>query len=121
IMLRDTKTQELICRAVLHTGGTVEPAHIPISFEHGTGLSGWVMEHQEAICIDDVRKDTRWLSEEGRASDVRSVAAVPLMTQNEPQGVLILTSTKLNYFGDAQLQLLRTIANEVAIVIHNAE
>ncbi len=46
---------------------------------------------------------------------------MPLLTQNEPLGVLILTNSKVDYFGEAQLQLLKTIANEVAIVIHNAE
>lgn len=121
IMLRDTQTRELICRAVLSTDGTVQPAHIPITFAEGPGVAGWVMEHQEAIRISDVRKDARWLREEGRASDVRSVVAVPLLTQNEPLGVLILTNSKVDYFSEAQLQLLRTIANEVAIVIHNAE
>ncbi|MFL5806720.1 MAG: GAF domain-containing protein [Roseiflexaceae bacterium] len=121
IMLRDTQTRELICRAVLSTAGTVQPAHIPITFARGSGLSGWVMEHQEAIRIGDVRKDKRWLREEGRATDVRSVVAVPLLTQNEPLGVLILTNSKIDYFSEAQLQLLKTIANEVAIVIHNAE
>jgi signal transduction histidine kinase len=121
IMLRDTQTRELVCRAVLSADGSVQPAHIPISFARGPGLSGWVMEQQQAIRIGDVRKDKRWLREEGRATDVRSVVAVPLLTQNEPLGVLILTNSKVDYFGEAQLQLLKTIANEVAIVIHNAE
>jgi PAS domain S-box-containing protein len=121
IMLRDTQTRELVCRAVLSTDRTVQPAHIPITFARGPGLSGWVMEHQEAIRIGDVRKDKRWLREEGRATDVRSVVAVPLLTQNETLGVLILTNSKIDYFSEAQLQLLKTIANEVAIVIHNAE
>ena len=67
-----------------------------------------------------MRKDKRWLREQGRATDVRSVVAVPLNAQDGALGVLILTSSKLNYFSDAQLQLLSTIANEVAIVIHNA-
>ncbi|HEX5688459.1 MAG TPA: GAF domain-containing protein, partial [Roseiflexaceae bacterium] len=121
IMLRDAQTHDLICRAVLSLDGTVQAAHIPISFSQGSGLSGWVMQHQEPVRIGDVRKDKRWLREEGRAAEVRSVVAVPLKAQDEALGVLILTNSKLNYFSDAQLQLLMTIANEVAIVIHNAE
>src|SRR5207247_417552 len=78
-------------------------------------------ERLQAIRISDVRKDKRWLREEGRAAEVRSVVAVPLRTTDGPLGALILTSSKINYFSDAQLQLLTTIANEVAIVIHNAE
>lgn len=42
------------------------------------------------------------------------------MMPDGPLGVLMLASSNVAMFGDAQLQLLTTIANEVAIVIHNA-
>jgi GAF domain-containing protein/signal transduction histidine kinase len=121
IMLRDPRTGTLICRAVLTADGTVESTNIPISFSQGSGLAGWVLSQEKGIYIGDVRDDGRWLREEGRADEVRSVIAVPLITKDEPLGVLILSSPKLDYFGEAQLQLLSTIANEIAIVIHNAE
>ncbi|MDW8146093.1 MAG: GAF domain-containing protein [Roseiflexaceae bacterium] len=120
IMLQDLQSGQLICRAVLNADGSVEAKHFPITFEKGWGLSGWIMHHREAVCIADVRDDARWLREEGRAEEVRSVIAAPLMTQDGPLGVLILTSPQVNFFGQDQLQLLATIANEVAIVIHNA-
>lgn len=121
IMLYDQQQQVLVCRAVLGNDGDVQATNIPITFAQGTGLVGWVMEHQQAICIPNVRKDKRWVVEEGRASEVRSVVAVPLMTQDGPLGVLMLTSPKIEHFSQEQLQLLTTIANEVTIVIHNAE
>ncbi len=120
IMLHDLQSGRLVCRAVLNVDGSVDSKHIPITFENGLGLSGWVMHQQEAVCIADVRGDARWLHEEGRAEEVRSVIAAPLMTQDGPLGVLILTSPDVNFFNQDQLQLLATIANEVAIVIHNA-
>lgn len=120
IMLHDPQANRLTCRAVLNSDGSVETKSFPISFEKGLGLSGWVMRHQEAVCIADVRGDDRWLREEGRAEEVRSVIAAPLMTQDGPLGVLILSSPRVNFFSQDQVQLLATIANEVAIVIHNA-
>jgi len=120
IMLQDLQSGQLVCRAVLNTDGSVDSKHFAITFERGAGLSGWVMQRQEAVCIADVRNDARWLHEEGRAEEVRSVIAAPLMTQDGPLGVLILTSPQIDFFGQDQLQLLATIANEVAIVIHNA-
>ncbi|MFO7167169.1 MAG: ATP-binding protein, partial [Chloroflexota bacterium] len=108
------------CRAVLASDGTVQATNIPISFAHGEGLSGWVMREQQPVCIADVHADERWLHEEGRADEVRSVIAAPLMTQDGPSGVLMLSSPKVNSFSQEQVQLLATIANEVAIVIHNA-
>ncbi len=121
IMLRDQQSRTLICRAVLTSQGDVRSTNIPIGFDRGPGLVGWVIEHQEAINVADVRRDKRWLREEGRADEVRSVVAIPLKTKDETLGVLMLTSPKLNYFTDAQTRLMMTIANEIAIVIHNAE
>ena len=121
IMLRDQQSRTLICRAVLTSEGDVRSTNIPIGFDRGPGLVGWVIEHQEAINVPDVRRDKRWLREEGRADEVRSVVAIPLKTKDETLGVLMLTSPKLNYFTEAQTQLMMTIANEIAIVIHNAE
>jgi PAS domain S-box-containing protein len=120
IMLRDTQSGVLTCRAVLLSDGSVATTNIPISFASGGGLSGWVMKHQEPTCIADVRSDRRWLVEEGRADEVRSVIVAPLMTQDGPLGVLMLSSPQINFFSQEQVQLLATIANEVAIVIHNA-
>jgi signal transduction histidine kinase len=105
---------------VLNADGSVDSKRFTIMFERGAGLSGWVMQRQEAVCIADVRDDPRWLHEEGRAEEVRSVIAAPLMTQDGPLGVLILTSPEVDFFNQDQLQLLATIANEVAIVINNA-
>jgi GAF domain-containing protein/two-component sensor histidine kinase len=121
IMLQDHETRQFICRAVLGADGVAEAQRIPIRFEDGPGLAGWVMQHQEPIRIADVRDDPRWLHEPGRADDVRSVAAVPLLVQNGPLGALILTSPVVNFFTQEQLQLLATIANEIAVFIHNAE
>jgi signal transduction histidine kinase len=121
IMLRDQVSSQLICRAVLYDQGDVRPAHIPLIFNGSEGLAGWVMRHQEAVCISDVRLDERWVQEQGRADEVRSVAAVPLKTTDSTLGVLILSSPNEGYFTDSQMNLLGTIANVVAAAIYNAQ
>ncbi len=120
IMLREQSSGELVCRAVLQDRGVVRSASQPISFSGGSGLAGWVIVQQEPARIEDVRYDPRWIIEEGRADDVRSVAAVPLMTRDATLGVLILTSPIIGHFTEAHIRLLATIANEVAIAINNA-
>ena len=121
IMLRDPQSNSLICRAVLTSDGSVRSTYIPISFAQGGGLADWAMEQENTISVPDVRKDSRWVREQGRADEVRSAVAIPLRTKDETLGVLMLTSPKVNYFNPAQIQLITTIANEIAIVIHNAE
>ncbi len=120
IMLREQQSGDLVCRAVLQDQGVVRSASQLITFTMGGGLAGWVIRNQEPAHIDDVRLDKRWIVEEGRADDVRSVVAVPLMTRDATLGVLILTSPVIGYFTEGQVRLLGTIANEVAIAINNA-
>ncbi len=120
IMLREQASGELICRAVLQDRGVVRSASQPICFGGRSGLAGWVIQHQEPARIEDVLHDSRWVMEAGRADDVRSVAAVPLMTRDAMLGVLVLTSPVVGHFTETHIRLLTTIANEVAIAINNA-
>lgn len=121
IMLRELQSGSLVCRAVLQEQGIVESAEVPIAFERGEGLAGWVMEKHQPVCIPDVLVDSRWVVESGRADEVRSVAAAPLMTGDSTLGVLILSSPTVDYFSESHVRLLATIANEVAIAIYNAQ
>jgi GAF domain-containing protein/two-component sensor histidine kinase len=121
IMMRDPQDGSLVCRAVLQDQGIVHATNMSISFTNGEGLSNWVIQNQEPVCVGDVRQDKRWVVEAGRADEVRSVVAVPLNTSDTTLGVLILSSPYINYFTEAQQRLLATIANEVAIAINNAQ
>ena len=121
IMLRDPITDELICRAVLYSRGDARAANIPMHFQEGEGLAGWVMQRQEPVNIADVLNDERWLKEPGRADEVRSVAAVPLKTSDAVLGVLVLSSPQVGFFSDSQMNLLGTISGVVAGALANAQ
>ncbi len=121
IMLRDPASGELVCRAVLYGKGDSRTANIPLRFDGGEGLAGWVMQHQEPVNIPDVMVDPRWVHEPGRADDVRSAAAVPLKTSDAALGVLVLSSTEVGFFTDSQMNLLGTIAGVVASAVANAQ
>lgn len=120
IMLLDQESKTLICHAVLDKENVVRPVNTPITFEQGPSLADWVVDKKKPVRIADVYYDVRWLQEKGRADEVRSVVAIPLVAREEPLGVLLLTSPKVDYFTEVQLQLLWTIANESAIAINNA-
>ncbi|MBC8077820.1 MAG: GAF domain-containing protein, partial [Chloroflexales bacterium] len=121
VMLKASENGELVCRAVRFDSGAVEIVHVPINFGNGGGLAQWVLLNQEAARIADVRRDKRWVVEPGRADEVRSVAAVPLIANNEPLGVLSISSPKINFFSEPQVRLLATIANQIAIAVNNAQ
>jgi putative methionine-R-sulfoxide reductase with GAF domain len=117
IILRDEKTQTLICRAMLTDGGSVQRIRIPINFAQGGGLARWVMDYQLPVSIPDVSEDTRWVYEEGRVEDVRSAIVVPLRAKEGKLGVLMITSPTIARFREDHLQLITAIANTISTVI----
>ncbi len=121
IMLRDTQSGELFCRALLQDQGLVSRVNIPITFTGGDSLAHWVVTNSESAIIGNVLDDPRWKYEEGRAEETRSVIAVPLQTSDHTLGVLMLNSPRTNYFTESQLRLLETVASEIAIAINNAQ
>ncbi len=56
VMLLDAETAQLVRRATLG-GITTAISHFPL----GTGVAGWAAEHGEAVLIDDVTADPRWI------------------------------------------------------------
>ncbi len=121
IMLRDPSSGDLLCRAVLYGRGNAKTESIALHFADGEGLAGWVMQHQESVKIANVLNDPRWVQAPGRADEVHSVAAVPLKTSDEVLGVLLLSSTEINFFSDSQMNLLGTIASVIASAVANAQ
>lgn len=121
IVLYDEKERKLMCRAVLRDDEAILVDDQSLAFEQGPALVDWVMRQRQPVCVPDVRVDSRWVRSPGRADEVRSYVAVPLMTNDGPIGVLSLSSPEVNFFSQEQMLLLATIANEVAIFIHNAQ
>ncbi|HEY0739702.1 MAG TPA: GAF domain-containing protein [Herpetosiphonaceae bacterium] len=120
VLLRDSISDVLLYRAVLTESegliSTAEPFNLPPG-----NLVQWTLEHQQGVCIEDVRKDSRWIDIGQHTAEIRSFLAVPLLAADVPLGVLMLNSNQEGYFGEEHFRLLSTIASEVAIAVHNAE
>ncbi|HEX6288459.1 MAG TPA: GAF domain-containing protein [Herpetosiphonaceae bacterium] len=120
VLIRDSMNDLLLYRAVLTEKegliSTAEPFNLPPG-----NLVQWTLEHQQGVCIADVRHDSRWVDIGDHTSEIRSFLAVPLLAADVPLGVLMLNSNQPGYFGEEHFRLLSTIASEVAIAVHNAE
>ncbi len=88
----------------------------------GEGLAGWVVQNRQAILIEDLDKDERWVHLDSD-SDIRrhrSAVAAPLMVGEDIIGVLLVFNRQVNSFSPEQLQLINVIAGQVAVAINNA-
>lgn len=86
----------------------------------GEGLAGWVLKNREAVLIEDLDQDERWVQHETEIQRHRSAVAAPLMVGEDVIGVLLVYHRKLNYFNREQLKLINVIARQVAVAINNA-
>jgi two-component system, NtrC family, sensor histidine kinase KinB len=86
------------------------------------GLGGRVIRTQEAAVIDDTRTDERWLLNPHHITSREpwSVVCVPIINRSRTIGAATLHKAGISQFGPSDVDLLTTIANQVASFIENA-
>ncbi|MBC7228308.1 MAG: GAF domain-containing protein, partial [Thermoflexales bacterium] len=119
ILLMDSQTSTLVRRAAVGV-----PTHIPITglptrFRRGEGLAGWVLTHNQPVCISDLSTDPRWVPGP-ESQDQKSALAVPLGVAGEVLGVLLLFSTTPGYFTEDHQRLVEAAAAQIANAVNNA-
>ena len=115
ILLLNEKTQELRVRfQVGYPPEFAERARIKV----GEGVTGQAAQLRQAILIDDVTLDARYIA---GVPNVRSELAVPLTTKNRVIGVIDLEARDPGYFNEEHSRLLTLIASRMAAGIENAQ
>jgi sigma-B regulation protein RsbU (phosphoserine phosphatase) len=115
ILLLNEKTQELRFRfQVGYPQEFAERSRIKV----GEGVTGQAVQLGQAILIDDVTKDPRYIA---AVPNVWSELAVPLTTKNRVIGVIDLEARHQNYFNEEHKRLLTLIASRMAAGIENAQ
>ena len=120
LFLVDPQSERLIYRAVMSDYEVLPPGGRQIALTRHEGMAGWVMDNREALLLDNVQDDPRWVNLPGTESR-RSMLAAPLIANEEVLGVVIMMSDVLEAFTESQLRLVEAAANQVASSINNAE
>ena len=120
ILLLDPSTEYLIYRAGIGSEITIPQGGITTKYKKGVGLAGKVLETRQPVIVDNLLEDEAWLPQDGSTKH-RSVVAVPLITNYDLCGVMMLFHTDYNYFIDDHLQLLNAAAPMIATAINNAQ
>jgi phosphoserine phosphatase RsbU/P len=115
ILLINEKTQEMRFRfQVGYPPEFAERSRIKV----GEGVTGRAAQARQAVLIDDVTKDPRYIE---AVANVRSELAVPLITKNRVIGVIDLEAREPGYFTEEHLRLLTLVASRMAAGIENAQ
>ena len=114
ILLLNDKTQELYFRfSVGHSHEVADRMRIKV----GEGVTGVAAQRAEAILVNDVASDPRYIS---AVPNVRSEIAVPLIVKNRVIGVIDIESPQPDHFTEEHKRLLTLIASRMAVGIENA-
>jgi len=119
MVLYDQKKDELDVTFAMkprQTAPKVSHLHRPLK---DGGLTGWVMEEQQALLIKDMETETLPAPPQGKP-EVRSWLGVPLIAYQELIGALVVESSQKDAFNLDHQRYLESITNQVAIVLTSA-
>src|SRR5262249_34739168 len=93
-----------------------------VSLEVGSGIAGWVAEHNEPIIVPDVHADTRFFDgvDARTGYTTRATACVPVRLHNRPIGVIQVLNPASGRFDDDTLNLLDSLASLAGTAISQA-
>lgn len=117
ILLLDKSGKELIVKA---TQSISEEYNKKANIKLGEGIAGKVAKEGKPITVLDVRKDPRYKSREiALHENLCSLLSVPLFSKKKIIGVLNCYTPKPHHFTRNEINVLKSIANQAAIVIEN--
>ena len=122
ILLLDEAQRELYfpytAEAAPEVDSRLGAARMPVD----SGIAGWVVRTGVPERVADASQDERWYAEIDRHTgmETRSLLTSPLTTSRGIVGVVQVRSARASAFSDADLELLNSLARNIAVAIENA-
>jgi len=87
------------------------------------GITGWVIAHGEAQCVNDTLRDPRMSLIPGTPAEEESLLVVPLMIHGEAGGTLNIgrMGGAEAYFDPADFAIAQVFAKQASVALQNAE
>lgn len=85
----------------------------------GQGMVGWCAQHSKTLLSNDVAADEHYINFYPDRISTRSELSVPLRVEGKVIGVLDIQSPSLDAFDQNDIQVMETLADQVAIGLEN--
>jgi PAS domain S-box-containing protein len=121
ILLLQPDGRTLYLRASLGYVASLPKGGQPSSLKSDQGLAGWVINNRQAVLVQDLWEDARWIQRDNKSESHRSALAVPLMVGEDNLGSLMLFHRQPGFFSEDQLDLIQGTAKQIAVAINNAQ
>ena len=119
LMLVDPEERVLKIGGKAGVGTEGLPDDFRQSFDQG--IIGWVARHGETLLVSDTSQDERYFAPIPDLHVAGSELAVPLKIGGETIGVLDLQCVKTHGFDEMDVATAQTLAEQVAVALHNAQ
>ncbi len=113
ICVHEENTNRIIFEGA--TDETLHNKHLHV----GQGIIGWVVENGQLLNVPDVQADPRYYPQ-ATLNATRSELAVPLTYGGHTIGAIDIESDQVAAFGEDDIFILGTLADSIAIAIHEA-
>jgi transcriptional regulator with GAF, ATPase, and Fis domain len=127
LMIKDPKSGALSIRAARgkNEGESVYyPEHSSNGngkqFKPGEGIAGWVLKEGQAVMLNDVKEEPRFVKTIGLNNNVRSLLCFPIEDKDQVVGVFNLSHSKKGAFDDWDKLALAYISNQVGTALTSA-
>lgn len=122
ILLRDRNTGELFFALTSSAEDGDNPALNNVRIQPGEGIAGWVLEHNQAVVVNDVQSDPRWYGGVDGISgfETRSLMSAPLERRGEIIGAVEIISDQRAAFTEEDLSLFEALCSIAAVGLDNA-
>jgi PAS domain S-box-containing protein len=120
ILMLDRDTNELVFEQTLAQPGAEQLRGQRL--EVGQGIAGWVAQHRQTLCVNDVHEESRWYGglDESIGFETRSLVCAPLLYHGEVTGVIEVVNKRRGPFTDGDVSLLEAVTTIAASALENA-
>lgn len=115
-----TKDKQALRAAMIYTeGGPIavpEDYRLPLT---EPSLSAYVVQNTSQVVVGDVRNNALHRADFD-TGDTRSQMVLPMRSGTQMLGVLVICSTRVNAFDPSDVEMMQSIADQLAVGIYNA-